>query len=144
VSSYPGDERFAAEQSERTAAALASRSDAIVPCDFAVEATDYERLCLWREWHDEQRRVTWQEESRGLLVTVGHVGDRPVCVCLCWATIDGRRVVFYHASSQIVDHPTVEAWVRATAMTPGGTHTNAMNFHVVAHAIERANVRGAT
>lgn len=108
----------------------------IEACDYAVEATDFEALCLWREWHE---RVTWEQESRGVLHTIGHVADMPVCVQLSWNVVAGRRVVFYHASSQVVDHRAVDAWVRAHAMTPRGTHADAMNFHIVAHEIARAN-----
>lgn len=111
-------------------------SDAIVPCDFAVEASDFEALCIWEKWHE---RVTWEQGREGRLCTIGHVNDMPVCVQLTWNFVAGRRVVFYHATSQVVDHRMVDAWVRAHAMTPRGMHTDAMNFHIVAHEIERAN-----
>jgi hypothetical protein len=119
-----------------TAAAPRPASEGVVPCDFAVQATDYEALCIWKEWHE---RVSWEQEYAGTIREVGRVGDDPVCVQLTWNVVAGRRVVFYWASSRVVDYRMVDAWVRAHAMTPNATHGDAMNFHVVAHAIERAN-----
>jgi hypothetical protein len=105
-------------------------------CDYAVEATDYEALCLWREWHGE---VRWEQEREGVLHTIGRCAGKPVAVTVTWSRINGRRVAFYHASSQVVDHAMVERWVRGELMTPLGTHCDAMNFHRVRDAIRDAN-----
>lgn len=108
----------------------------MTPADYAVEATDFERLSLWREWHE---RVRWEDESRGRLCTIGELGGRPIAVTVSWAWIDRRLVAFYEATSQVVDHEAVERWMRSKLLTPGGTHSDAMNFHNIVHAIRRAN-----
>jgi hypothetical protein len=110
----------------------------LTPCDYAVEATDYERLCVWREWHAP---VQWEDEHEGRLCTIGELDGRPIAVCVSWSRVEGRRVAFYHASSQLVDHVVVERWVRSKLLKPGGTHSDAMNFHIVMQAIQGANGR---
>lgn len=109
-------------------------------CGYAVEATDYERTALWSMFHE---RVRWECDSRGRLVTIGELAGRPVAVCLTWATIEGRRVVFYETTSRVVDHDLVERWVREHALTARAERTDASNFHNIVHAIRDANERAA-
>ncbi len=97
-----------------------------------VEATDFERLCLWRESKDTH---TWEEDYRGLMSTIGYLNKRPICVCVVWAKIDGYLVAFYDATSLVVDHSKVEDWLKEQA--PKASRTNAMNFHTALHEIER-------
>lgn len=106
------------------------------PCGFACEATDFEHLALWQRWHEH---VRWEQIREGRAYEIGTLDRRPICVCVFWAVIAGQRVVFYHGCSLLVDHAMVQRWVRANVLTPGGTHANAMNFHNVLLAIQRAN-----
>lgn len=108
---------------------------------FVVEATSFETLSIWKEHHE---RRTWQEERRGMLLTVGHLGRRPVCISLSWSVIDGRTVMFWDATSQVVDHKQIEAWFEKNcAPRYDGGHRrarcDAMNFHLCIGAIDDMN-----
>jgi hypothetical protein len=108
-----------------------------------VEATGYEGLCIWREYHEEMKK-SWAQVAPGLLETIGHVGDMPVCLSLSINVVDGHRILFWETTSQVVDHRMVEDWfVRTmpkTALREDGKYlnkANAMNFHNVIHCADR-------
>jgi len=101
---------------------------------FAVEASDYERFRLWQEFHSQAK--CWEQETRGSMITVGHISGRPICVQLSWNAINGKRVLFYNASSQLVDWVMIEEWLVDNALTPGHTKTDASNFHLVFHQLQ--------
>ena len=100
---------------------------------FVVEATSFERMMLWAE-NDRRKRVRWEADGHGWLLQVGELGGMPVSVSFVWARLNGYRVVFCEATSQVVDHRQVEAWLEANCNPrwDGGTrraHCDAMNFH---------------
>lgn len=76
---------------------------------YVVEATDCERNMLWREWAPF---IPWLQDSYGMNVTVGKLGDHPVCVNISWDILNDRRVMFYSDSSMVVDHRMVEKWIK--------------------------------
>lgn len=105
---------------------------------YLVEATDYEALECWKQWHE---RIEWRQESHGWLAFCGDLaGFGPVTCTVSWNIIGGKRVLFYDAASRYVDHDMVRDYL--TARCPSAQHTNAMNFHNCVHAIERAPDRG--
>jgi len=115
---------------------------------FLVEATDFEALCLWSEWAEEahdkdgplrhrHRRIPWQQISLGYGETVGHFGRMPVAVSVTFARVLGQIIVFYEATSQVVDHRMVDKWL-TTAFPASRGKTNATNFHICVHELERA------
>lgn len=127
---------------------------------FLVEATDFERLTLWNAWANDpiakqygppnEHRVPWEEESLGSLSTVGTIKEfrvrrRPICVSTTWAIILRCRVAFFNATSQVVDHLVVDAWL-ATKCNARWDHgmrparSDAMNFH---HCIDALRERAA-
>jgi hypothetical protein len=75
---------------------------------FIVQATHAEVHYLWRQWH---KRVKWEQDCLGHCATVGTVANLPVVVCCSWALLDGQRVMFYEATSRVVDWSMVENWV---------------------------------
>lgn len=104
---------------------------------FFVEATDYERMGLWREHHKE---YGWEEDNSGFSKTIGHINDdhtKPVTVCFFFAKIFGKRICFYEATSRYVDHTMIEEWIEKNyPIAWNGTSramTNAMNFHHAIH-----------
>jgi hypothetical protein len=111
---------------------------------FVVAATSFETLSLWRECHDSH---SWQDVRHGWLAQIGQVGDMPVCISLHWAVIDGRRVLFYEATSQVVDHRMVEAWLKehCNPVWDGSrrAHADAGNFHLCLQAIRELNEKAA-
>jgi len=102
-----------------------------------VEATSYESMCLWREYH-LAREKSWVQDLGGYLPTVGHIDGRPVCLSLHINTVDGHKLLFIEATSQVVDHSMIEEWLKAnlpaTAFRDDGKYLNkenSMNFHNV-------------
>lgn len=97
-----------------------------------VDANSYERLCLWQEWQKPGK--SWKENTSGFLETVGHLDGRPVCVSMFTATVDGHRLLFLDATSQVVDHKMIDEWLQRTmpqsAFRDNGyvNRVDAMNF----------------
>ena len=111
-------------------------------CIGIVEATSFEQLCLWRDEH-EGRKIPWDQTGLGYLETVGSIGNRPVCISLSTVHIDGKKILFIDATSQVVDHDMIEKWLEQnmpdTAFRDNynnipGRHlnkVNSMNYHNV-------------
>jgi hypothetical protein len=102
-----------------------------------VEANSYESLCLWRDFHKEQK-MTWVQGLGGYVPTIGMIDGRPVCLSLFVNTIGGHKILFIEGVSQVVDHVMIDAWLKAnlpaTALRDGGEYlnkANAMNFHSI-------------
>lgn len=103
-----------------------------------VEANSFETLCLWEDYH-EQRKVSWEQRLDGLGETVGHLGSMPVHLSLCINTVDGHKLLFIDATSQVVDHRLIEKWLAETlpksamrdSVPVRVNKVNAMNFHNV-------------
>lgn len=102
------------------------------------DATGYEELALWRELHQEQKK-TWVQHG-GYLITVGHYHKRPVCLSMMPVDVDGHKIMFIEATSQMVDHAMIDAWLEyhmpETCFNDRGNgkylnRANAMNFHNV-------------
>lgn len=108
----------------------------------AIEASGCERQDLWECWH-QRKRMLWEQCMSGLMTQVGTFADMPVCVSLQKARIDGHLVLFYHATSLVVQHDIVRAWLDAhlpdTARRDGRiVHADAMNAINVMHTLRRA------
>lgn len=109
---------------------------------------DHSTRSLWPPRHGEG--VEWSGNgAHGYQITVGHIGERPVCVSLTIDEIGGQTVLFYTAISQVVDHKMIEEWFAANLPAPrrdGGArraHCDAMNFADCLHAIADAAKRQA-
>lgn len=106
----------------------------IKDCVYAVESNSFEDLTLWKKYHKE---VKWEQINAGFVPTIGMLGDRPVCVSIHVSIIDGHRVLFYNACSQVVDHVMVGDWVKARIKNT--KFTDAGNFHNVINHINDLN-----
>jgi hypothetical protein len=98
---------------------------------FVVEANSFEEHTLWREYHKSE---VWEQETAGLMIEVGKVNELPVCISCTWSIINGMRVLFWDATSRMVDHKMIEAWFEENccprwANDTRVAKTNAMNFH---------------
>jgi len=111
----------------------------------AVVADSYAQHMLWREYHHDrgQTRFTWVSTGHGFLEVVGYDNRRPVCISLMTATVAGHKILFYHATSRIVNHDKVRAWLDANMPTSAReedgriNHTDATNFCNIFHGRER-------
>lgn len=84
---------------------------------FAVEATSFEQLMLWRDHaHNSPNRIPkfpvieWEQINSGWGVTVGKLGKRPVVISVSWCKLDGFLVMFWYACSQVSDSKQVDKW----------------------------------
>lgn len=77
-----------------------------------VKATSTEKFYLWKEYHNSLELFTWKEGGGGPMVTIGHVGDMPVCICLLVDVVEGHRILFVDATSQVVDWRMVDEWLK--------------------------------
>lgn len=78
---------------------------------YAIETNSFATLSLYREFA-MTKKVVWEEVTRGgPMVTVGKIDDRPICVTFNVCRINGKKVVMYDATSQLVDWAMVEAYI---------------------------------
>ena len=94
--------------------------------DCFVEADDFCRTVLWMRNKDSGRRI-WEENLHGILVTIGNLHERPVCVAFSFAKVDNHKLCFWHATSQLVDYQMIEEWF--AKHFPKVRKTDANNFH---------------
>jgi len=99
---------------------------------YAVEANSFEATQLWSNWN---KRVEWEDNRSGVGVSVeGRVNS---FVSLLITKINNVEVLFYEATSVLVDHKAVEDWVLLNC--PSLTRRNmndAQNFHNTVISIE--------
>lgn len=111
---------------------------------FAVEADSFARFVLWERHH---KKRSWEDHSVGFVETVGEFGGLPVVVCLWFADIDSRRVLFYECTSRLAHWGMVEEWlekyVPCMNNTPRRNHSDAMNFHNCLLTIDDENKKAA-
>lgn len=109
--------------------------DGVVGC---VEANSNERSNLWERnsKREDDRKKTWEENSSGLGVCVGIIGDFQVYISMTTAVIDGQKILFYDGTSRVVDHEMIRSWLKdclpKTAFDGDKlNNTDAQNFHCV-------------
>lgn len=115
---------------------------------FLVEATSNEQQAFWSDWFYKPKFETnlikdWQEMSIGNIIEIGRLDNRPVNIAINWAFLEGYRVMFYDAVSQVVDYKMVEDWIKHfsfdTIKWDNGhrwAHCDSSNFHLCISAIK--------
>lgn len=83
---------------------------------YAVEANSFEYSALYKEYAKEQGHV-WKENLSGRGACIGYVGKRMVFVSFRTAIINGRKILFYEATSPMVDWDMIEDWLRSNLPT---------------------------
>lgn len=102
-----------------------------------VEANSFENMMLWERNRTQIEPKSWVSSGGGYLVTMGEISSMPVCVSILSAMIDGQKILFWHATSKVVDHRLIDAWFKEnlpkSAFRSDGyvNGTDAMNFHNV-------------
>lgn len=128
--------------------------------EYTVEADMFAKHTLWQNFSTEalecqriklntaqlcqelQYRVKWIDDNMGYSMQIGEVNKRPVCVTFFWTKIDNRLVMFYHATSEIVDHKMVNDWLKkyCNPQDKGcSNNCDANNFHNCLIYIRNAN-----
>lgn len=91
-----------------------------------VEATSFERMCLWRS-HTANPYAEWNDKGTGFGHTVAFYNSRPIFVSLLTTTIDEHKVLFYEVTSRLVDYELVTKWFKREL--PNIPKVNASNFY---------------
>ncbi|UIS25272.1 hypothetical protein [Erythrobacter phage vB_EliS-L02] len=76
-----------------------------------VEATPCELSYVYTRCKETGRH--WVEDPQGWSMQVGYLGLRPVVISLRAITIDGHKLIFYHATSTVVDWDMIRSWLKA-------------------------------
>lgn len=113
---------------------------------FVVEVSSFEKQALWERYarevaHLDRRsgpRVHWQDQGRGWWFQIAEVDKRPVMISVFGALLNDSAILFYEATSEVVDWKAIEEWFREHCwpMWDSDTrraHCDAMNFH---HCLE--------
>lgn len=99
-----------------------------------VEATSAEKFYLWKDYHNDTKRVTWKQGLSGPLVKIGELDNRPIMLSLFVDEVNGHRILFIECTSQVVDWVLIDAWlvqnIPQSAISESGhiNKQNAMNF----------------
>lgn len=98
------------------------------------EATREEQYGIWLRFvHGKTPEPEWREDM-GLGVTIGYLDDRPIHVVLSPVQFAGHKIIFYEATSEVVDHKLVRTFIETiapdTACNIHGrlNHSDAANF----------------
>ena len=91
-----------------------------------VEATSYEQIALYIEYH-LGLKLSWEQQQIGCLLTIGEINKHPICIEVCFTTIDCKNIIFYNACSRVVDYDIVDDYI-AKNFKSKNMPTDAMNF----------------
>lgn len=59
-----------------------------------------------------QNNVSWFEDLTGVTYIIGYVQTQPVILLFLWATINGKRILFYLCISSVLDQSQIEDWLK--------------------------------
>lgn len=76
--------------------------------EYLVEISSFERQSLWSKYHND---YTWEDNNMGFNRQIGIIDDRPICVTFYLHKINGLNVLFYEATSQLVDWKMIEDYL---------------------------------
>lgn len=100
---------------------------------YVVEASSFEQLCLWQQWY-QAGSAKWVDDNSGYIPTVGYIEGRPICISISRATVNGKDIAFFHATSQAVDWIQIGTWLKKNcpkSIEGNGyfNYVDAGNFH---------------
>ena len=96
-----------------------------------VEANSFESTCLWEKYN---KKHAWKSINFGKVVTLGE-GTRKTTVSIFWTMINCEWVIFYEATSQLVDHVLIDKYFEENYLVV--SKNNAQNFHCTITAINK-------
>jgi hypothetical protein len=80
--------------------------------DNIMEVNNSEYQFLW-EKYAYKGTVPWVvSREGGYGVHVGDFHDRPTWIAIRTAVVNGKKILFWHATSLLVDHRLIEKWFR--------------------------------
>lgn len=105
--------------------------------EYVVKATHCEHFLLWEKHSGE---VAWEQHTFGYLKEIGICAGRPVVVECEWATINGHLIMFYDATSQVVDREMIDQWLKDNCNPQHRgrrAHCDANNFDFVLNMVQQ-------
>lgn len=105
----------------------------LLSTEYAVEATSFEVLALWRDHHEQ---VEWEQNERGYVFTIAKIGKELIRLDCRWVWIDSHLIMFYDCCSNLCRLDFIRDWLKVNGPLPRDGRerlTNAMNFHHVLH-----------
>ena len=79
------------------------------------QATNEELFGLWSRLVEHRTpAVSWKQHG-GIGVTIGYIDDRPVHVMLRHVDVAGYKIIFYEATSTVVDYDMIRAFIALIA-----------------------------
>lgn len=98
--------------------------------DVVVEInSSYETMMLYKEF--VEKCMSYKQDMGGYMVTVGKLDGRPICVTPHIHTIDGVKVLYVEATSQVVDWVMIENWIKSVVKEGTGIVSNPINLMCV-------------
>ena len=81
--------------------------------EYAVEADSYTMQSLWETYSNDahnlykttRNTIKWEQYLNGTITQIGEMNLRPITVCFFFAKLNDHLIVFYEATSQLVDLP---------------------------------------
>lgn len=98
-----------------------------------IEANSNEQMYIWQTWH-EKYGYPWKQEH-GYLVTVGELMDRPICISVMFVKVKEKLIMFWHATSELVDYVMIDEWLKKNLPDAYHNKTDATNDHIVMHTL---------
>lgn len=90
-----------------------------------IEASSNEKMYIWQS-NKDHRKETWEDRHSGILEYVGWLNKRPICISLQIVIIGGNKILFWHATSSLVDYEMIDEWFELNL--PGIPKTDATNW----------------
>lgn len=92
--------------------------------------------------NNQQPRVNWEQIRSGFAIRIGEINGLPVNVEFSFAIIEGKKICFYNAISQMVNYKMVEDWlIERFQLTNDGycrwNRVDAQNFHNCINSLDR-------
>ena len=102
-----------------------------------IEATQFEQSAL----QDRCARygVRWYGDGSGLAVNIGHFGGQPLVLALNFFKVDGQRVCFWYACSNVTHGEAARSWLDSNIGNGAIAKCDAMNFEIAISHIASLN-----
>jgi len=82
---------------------------------FFVQATSFERQCLWVETVQTLKVVkSFENEGCCFSIKIGKYNKEVLYVELCFSQIDGQRIGFYYPTGNVINWEMTRKWAEKT------------------------------
>lgn len=112
---------------------------------FVVEASSNEDLYLYERFAEGKHvcNLTFETVGKGVHLPRGKRGKkRPVVFSLRVGMVYDKPVLFWHATSELVDYKMIDEWLlKNLPHLTKREHTDATNFHTCIHHVKQLTTK---